>query len=387
MPMKTFATKESQYIVQTLIDHGYEAYYVGGAVRDYLRGVASADIDITTSARPADVKKLFPKTVDVGIEFGTVLVMINGSPYEVTTFRHGEESVIPSLKEDLRRRDFTMNALAYTIDGQVIDFFGGEKDLQHQEIRGVDQPIERIIEDPLRILRAYRFVATFGYTIEQATLSVITEEASRLQEVSPERLKQELDRLFMGASVGEALTLMETSKVHEGLPVFPTAFPQRSLMLPFTSSREGWAYVSTVGAFSASEVAKAYVLSNEEKTFIQAVEQVLQQLTMEELSIDVLYQYDANVLYTADKLQAALQGQRTGNTLNDWIHKRQRLPIQSKKDLAVSGKDLLEWASERQGRWVGEWMRRIEQAVLHEQYANDKQVIKEWFIREYKLKR
>lgn len=387
MRMNKLGTPASQRILQTLIDHGYEAYYVGGAVRDFVRGTASADIDIATSATPQEVQKLFPRTVDVGIEFGTILVIIDGTPFEVTTFRNDALSGRPTLKEDLRRRDFTMNALAYTIDGTLIDYFEGEHDIHAQKIRAVDDPHARMMEDPLRILRACRFMATFQYEIEAGTLKAMQKEANRLQQVAPERMKQEMDRLLMGSHAKEALHLIVTSAIGNALPLFPKKLPMLAYMTPFTSSHEGWAYLCLAGDIHATVLAKAYVLSNEEKSFIQVVEHAFQRRTEDVFTIKDIYQFEADVLFIAEKLYKAYKGERTTCTVQYWQHQKQALPIQSKQELVVNGKDLLQWTNNQQGRWVGDWMTKIEQAVLHGECPNDEQVIKEWFIREFNIER
>lgn len=385
--MHKLGTVASDRVIEILVEHGHKAYYVGGAVRDFVRGTASFDIDIATSATPVQIQSIFPRTVDVGIEFGTVLVLMDEEPFEVTTFRHDTSTEKRTLREDLKRRDFTMNALAYTIDGKLIDFFEGKNDIEAKQIRAVDNPEARITEDPLRILRACRFMSTFQYTIESVTKQAMINHREGLQQVAKERLKQELDKLFIGRNVQEALQFILSTDIGKTLPCFPVQLPLLSSMIPFRSASEGWAYIAIEGKTSANNLAKAYALSNEEKSFIQDVQEAHALRSIKPFTIDEIYRYSSAVLYFVEGWYAAQHGSSENYTMTYWQTQKANLPIQSKKDLVVTGKHLIEWATTKQGRWVGEWMTKIERAVLHEQLPNDEQVIKEWFIHEFNSER
>lgn len=385
--MHKLGTVASDRVIEILVEHGHEAYYVGGAVRDFVRGTASSDIDIATSATPVQIQSIFSRTVDVGIEFGTVLVLMDEEPFEVTTFRHDTSTEKRTLREDLKRRDFTMNALAYTIDGKLIDFFEGKNDIEAKQIRAVDNPEARITEDPLRILRACRFMSTFQYTIESVTKQAMINHREGLQQVAKERLKQELDKLFIGRNVQEALQFILSTDIGKTLPCFPVQLPLLSSMIPFRSASEGWAYIAIEGKTSANNLAKAYALSNEEKSFIQDVQEAHALRSRKAFSVDEIYKYSSAVLSFVEDWHSAQIGDSENNSLIYWQTQKAHLPIQSKKDLVVTGKHLIEWTGSKQGRWVGEWMTKIEQAVLHEQLPNDEQVIKEWFIHEFNSER
>lgn len=385
--MNKLGRQASDHIIKSLMAHGFEAFYVGGAVRDYVRGAASSDIDIATSARPEEVERIFERTVDVGIEFGTVLVIVDGEPFEVTTYRHHSPTAKDRLKEDLRRRDFTMNALAYTIDGKLIDFFEGERDIREKQIRAVENPEMRFIEDPLRILRACRFLSTFGYSIEASTKQAIIKTAPHLRGMAPERLKKEFDKLLTGVYVKEALGLIIKTGIQRVLPQFPKRLSLLQQMGSFSTSSEGWAYLFIEGDNQLQEFVKAYALSNDEKSFIQAVQQAFNKGLEQSFTRSEMYQYEAAVLSFVDQLYGAKYNRPVEKTIEDWQMEKAKLPIQSKKDLAVTGKDLMEWLGIQQGPWVGDWMTRIEQAVLHEHIPNKQQAIKEWFIREFNTER
>lgn len=197
-------------ILRTLNDAGYEAFLVGGCVRDLLRGVEPQDWDVCTSALPSQTEACFAgeRVIEVGLQHGTVAILMDGQTYEVTTYRvdgpysdgRRPDSVrfVPDLTEDLARRDFTMNAMAMGLDGQVRDPFGGAADMEKGMIRCVGEPRQRFREDGLRVMRALRFAAVLGYEIEENTAAALEEERGMLQSVAAERIQIELRKLLMG---------------------------------------------------------------------------------------------------------------------------------------------------------------------------------------------
>lgn len=194
-----------KYIISTIIKAGYEAYAVGGCIRDSILGRIPDDWDITTSAEPCQIKKLFRRTIDTGIQHGTVTVMLDKEGFEVTTYRidgeyedsrHPKEVTFTAdLIEDLKRRDFTINAMAYNDETGLVDAFGGRKDMEEKVIRCVGNPRERFTEDALRMMRAVRFSAQLGYRIEAETLAAIRELSPNLVHISAERVQMELVKL------------------------------------------------------------------------------------------------------------------------------------------------------------------------------------------------
>ncbi len=193
-------------IIETLAAHGHEAYAVGGCVRDSILGREPEDWDITTSARPEEVKEIFRRTVDTGIQHGTVTVLMDKEGFEVTTYRidgeyednrHPKEVIfIGNLIEDLKRRDFTINAMAYNKQAGMVDAFCGVEDLENKIIRCVGEPTERFGEDALRILRGVRFGAQLGFSIESETAKAMKELAWTLEKISAERIQVELVKLL-----------------------------------------------------------------------------------------------------------------------------------------------------------------------------------------------
>lgn len=208
--MKIEVPKKVQTIIRTLQEHGYDAYAVGGCVRDSLLFRIPADWDITTSAKPMEVKKIFKRTVDTGLQHGTVTVLIEKEGFEVTTYRidgeyedsrHPKEVIFTgNLEEDLKRRDFTINAMAYNNETGLVDLFSGREDLQNKVVRCVGNPQERFTEDALRILRAVRFSAQLGFSIDEKTKEAAKELAPTLQKISAERIQTELLKLLISAN-------------------------------------------------------------------------------------------------------------------------------------------------------------------------------------------
>ncbi len=224
--------QKGQYIIDTIRNAGFDAYVVGGCVRDSILNREPEDWDITTSAKPEQVKALFARTIDTGLQHGTVTVMLDKDGFEVTTYRldgeyedgrHPKSVTFTSdLEEDLKRRDLTINAMAYNDREGLVDLFGGMDDLEAGVIRCVGNPEERFREDALRILRAIRFSAQLGYTIEAGTLKAIGQLAPTLARISAERIQTELVKLLMSPHPEYLRTAYDNGVTKVFLPEFDT---------------------------------------------------------------------------------------------------------------------------------------------------------------------
>ena len=215
--MLNFIDKSAQRAIRMLEKSGYQAGLVGGCVRDMLMGIPPHDFDITTNATPEEMKFVFQKerVIETGIKHGTLTVIIDGTPLEITTFRiDGEykdsrhpESVTFSrnLKSDLERRDFTVNALYYDLDEGVVDAFDGENDIKNKVIRAVGDPEKRFCEDALRILRAIRFSSVLGFEIEEKTRQAMLKCKHLLKNISAERIAVEINKFVLGKNVKNAI--------------------------------------------------------------------------------------------------------------------------------------------------------------------------------------
>jgi poly(A) polymerase len=208
-------------IVRRLREAGHEAFWVGGCVRDFLRGVVPEDFDIVTSARPEEVRGIFPRTVPVGERFGICLVVEGGAPYEVATFRmeadyddgrRPSRVAFATAEEDVRRRDFTINGLLMDpVTGRIIDRVEGLRDIERRLIRTIGDPEERFAEDHLRMLRAVRFAAALSFEIEPMTFAAIRRRAAAIRRISAERIRDELSRLMTSGAVRRGLELLSES--------------------------------------------------------------------------------------------------------------------------------------------------------------------------------
>jgi poly(A) polymerase len=240
-------------IVRRLRDAGHVAYYAGGCVRDMLRGVEAKDYDIATSARPEEVQRLFPRTVAVGAHFGVICVLDGGRQFEVATFRsdgvyidgrHPEAVTFSSPREDAARRDFTVNGIFYDpLAGEVIDFVGGRADLERRLLRAIGDAPSRFREDRLRMLRAIRFATVLEFEIDPATWEALQKHAAEIHEVSAERIREELVRIFLSPNRVRGLDLLDQS----GLlgQILPETLPLKGCEQPPQFHPEGDVWVHT----------------------------------------------------------------------------------------------------------------------------------------------
>ena len=240
--------KYADEIIDILNESGYEAYYVGGCVRDALLGVQPGDFDITTNAKPDETAEIFSqkgyRIVETGLKHGTISIICDKRPYEVTTFRvDGEyvdgrhpESVrfVSSLREDLARRDFTVNAMAYHPKMGIVDYFGGQEDIEKRVIRCVGEPIKRFEEDALRILRALRFAGRLGFSIEERTSAAVNECRELLKNISAERIYSELCNILVTDSAADIL--------EKYVDVFGVFIPELMMMVGFEQKSKWHVY-------------------------------------------------------------------------------------------------------------------------------------------------
>jgi poly(A) polymerase len=250
--------QQAKEICLKLQDAGYRALLAGGCVRDMILGKRPGDYDIVTSATPQEILPLFARTRPVGVQFGVILVIVEGVPYEVATFRqdgayvdgrHPQSVSFSNEEEDARRRDFTINALFYDPRiGELLDYVNGLEDLDNQIVRAVGEPRLRFQEDRLRLLRAIRFSARLGYAIEEETLAALQAEKEGICDISVERVRDELIRIFTGANAHQALHLLEETGLLEIL--LPEVYALRGVEQPPQFHPEGDVLTHTALALS-----------------------------------------------------------------------------------------------------------------------------------------
>lgn len=285
--MKIQLPKDVDYIIKELQKNGYEAYAVGGCVRDVILAREPEDWDITTSASPIQVKGIFKRTIDTGIIHGTVTVMLDKNGYEVTTYRidgeyednrHPREvTYTPYLSEDLMRRDFTINAMAYNENSGLVDIFDGLKDLEEKRIRCVGSAEMRFAEDALRILRAVRFSAQLGFEIERGTLNAAKIKAENLKNISAERIRTELNKLLASPNPDRLLVAWELGITAIILPEFNTLMTK-----PHKEQKESYGVFSLQSIRYLREQVLPFVKGKEKEASILSWALLLQGLKPEE---------------------------------------------------------------------------------------------------------
>lgn len=216
---------EMEEVFEKLNKNGYEVNLVGGCVRDYLMGREINDIDMCTNAKPQDIIKIFNRIIPIGIEYGTVHVLIGDKEFEITTYRKDgiyinarkPEKVhfVSELEEDLRRRDFTINAIAYNQNDGIIDKFGGQKDIEDKIIRCVGEPNERFKEDAIRMLRGIRFASKLGFDIEKNTLNAIIKNRELINKISKDRIRNELNGIFISNNLKTGMKYLIDTKLYD----------------------------------------------------------------------------------------------------------------------------------------------------------------------------
>ena len=247
----------------------YEALWVGGCIRDRLLGLDPADVDIATNARPETVLALFPHSLSVGAQFGVVIVIEEGVQTEVATYRtdgeyhdgrHPTAVTFGTAQEDASRRDFTINALFYDpARDEILDYVGGRADLDAHVLRAIGDPARRFEEDALRLLRAVRFAVRFGLAIEPSTWDAIRRHAAGIERVSPERIRDELTRIFTGPTPGHALHLLDEAGLLE--PLLPEVAALKGVPQPEAFHPEGDVFVHTALALDALPPAPSATLA------------------------------------------------------------------------------------------------------------------------------
>ena len=374
-------------VIKKLQQAGYDAVIVGGAVRDTLLKLAVHDVDVATSALPEETKAVFSKTVDIGIEHGTVLVLDAGEPIEVTTFRtEGEYAdhrrpdkvdFVTNLAEDLKRRDFTINAMAFRAKDDIVDLFGGRDDLAAQIVRAVGKAEERFREDALRMLRAVRFSAKLNFTVEAETLAAITTCASDLQYIAIERIKSEFDQIVRSHHPYKAFQLLVDTGLANYLPgTFEHVAQWQGFQTADTLT--GWAFFSYVEGDET--LVSQYRGSNKEKQFVKRVLAAVKQLA-QPLSARTLFDFDESTWRAAVTIYNHVAAEQVD--LDTLFAQKRALPIQHKGEVVVTGKHLLAWGGQKGGPWLAEALDELLTRIVSGEIANDEQHIKEWFNREW----
>lgn len=381
-------------ILNVLQNHGYEAFAVGGCVRDTVLGRVPDDWDITTSAHPQEVKRLFVRTVDTGLAHGTVTVLLGEDSYEVTTYRidgayedHRHPSQVQfsaELAEDLRRRDFTINAMAYNREQGLVDLFGGMQDLQRKRICCVGDAYERFQEDALRILRAVRFSAQLGFSIESDTEKALRELAQSLSYVSEERIQAELVKLLLSAHPDYVLRLFDTGIASVILPEMEASeetacslcriFPEKSLRLAL--------FLHSLGEKKAGVLLRRLKFDNHT---IDTVRRLVRWYDYP-IASDPVAVRRAAAKIGANLFPMVLQMQEVNRDTSAvravWEEIDRQGQCISLKSLAVSGNDLIALGV-KPGKEIGKLLNKLLEEVLEKPEHNTKEYLLEFVKRKW----
>jgi tRNA nucleotidyltransferase (CCA-adding enzyme) len=379
-------------IIEKIQQHGFEAYFVGGAVRDYLLDRPISDVDIATSALPHELKGIFPKTVDVGIEHGTILILHNGKGYEVTTFRTESDykdfrrpervTFVRSLEEDLKRRDFTINAMAMDINGKIIDLFDGQEAMKRKILQTVGSPDERFTEDALRMMRAVRFVSQLGFQLEESTKRALEKHNHLLAHIAVERKLVEFEKLLSGPYRHKAFQLLLLTQLYNYLPMLKGKGEKLhqaiSWMNDSLTVNEMWALLLyALQPINERTFFKEWRLPSKQSKEISTIHNFLKQRLQQEWTTQTLYQATKPIAYSVEKLYDAIIG-ITSSVWYVWEEKFNQMPIHHRSELTISGNDLMDWFKRPGGPWVKDVLEKVELAVLHGVVENDKDKIREW---------
>ena len=252
--MKTSCMEEAaRKVAERLRDRGHIAYFAGGCVRDMVRGLTPKDYDIATDARPENVQALFPRTYAVGVHFGVIIVLEDGFQFEVATFRSDEAYIdgrhpsavhFSSPEQDARRRDFTINGMFFDpVSDKVIDLVGGQADIGAKLVRAIDEPAQRFAEDRLRMLRAVRFAAALGYQIDKRTWDALVANAPSINQISAERIRDEVVRIFLSSNRVRGWDLLDVSGLMSA--ILPELQAMKGVLQPEQFHPEGDVFVHT----------------------------------------------------------------------------------------------------------------------------------------------
>ena len=373
----------AQPVLQRLEAAGFEAYFVGGAVRDMLLQKPIHDVDIASAAFPEEVKKQFDKTVDTGIQHGTVMVLDHGLGYEITTFRTESTytdfrrpdtvTFVRSLSEDLQRRDFTINALAMTYDGEIVDLFDGLADLSAGVIRAVGEAEVRFTEDALRMMRALRFSAQLGFQIAPDTRAALQRLAPNLAKIAVERIRVEFEKLLMGQQAATSLAMAIEDGIVTYLPGQLDQWQFDAIMTDLEAQQPAtipvvWAHLLTRSTLNESEMTtfmRTWKTSRDLIKMATAVVPVARHIARRDLW--TLYQiYDYR-----DVLMHVLRLIRTDDAvIADVDAMFAALPIHHTRELRVAGGQLIAEQIVQPGPQMGRILKQIERAVVTGQVAN-----------------
>lgn len=379
-------------VLQKIEDAGFEAYFVGGCVRDTILDDSIHDIDIATSAYPSEIKSIFKRTVDTGIEHGTVMILDHGTGYETTTFRTesgyqdyrrpDKVTFVRSLSEDLKRRDFTINALALRENGEVVDLFDGLGDLKKHLIKAVGDPNERFHEDALRMMRAVRFASKLDFVISAETLQGIKNNAPLLEKIAVERIRVEFEKLMMGQNPVAGLRDFIETGLYQYCPELKEQKQKLSGLLllnnwQIENVEQAWAVIAIqlgMDTRGVSGFLKKWKTSNNLIVDVKKTLPVIHGLHNRKLESMTLFNAGEKAVKDANQVAKLYGWAVPDQKLKD---KYDSLPIKTKNDLAVNGGILMKEAGIKPGPLLGKILNILVNQVVNGELANTQSALVE----------
>ncbi len=356
-------------ILKEINSYSYEAYIVGGFVRDYLLGIESRDIDIATNATPKAIKSIFKGCILPNDDYGSVIVIRGGIRFEITTFRReisyvdnrkpSEIKYIDSIEEDLLRRDFTINSICMDQDGKIIDLLNGIHDLQDRKIISIGDPKIRFEEDALRILRAIRFATVLDFELDESIVLAIKCKKHLLKNLSYYRKKQELSKIFSSSNCKKGMKLLLKFGLDEILEI-----PNLSKALNVSD---------LIGIWSILNVVDIYPFSSTEKSLITNVNKALECDNLDPMS---LYKYGLYVNSVAGDIKGIKRKSITSVYNSLAIHKR--------GDIDITGDEIARVLDKEPGEYLNDIFKDLEHAILYDGLENDKSRLVKYVIHNYK---
>ncbi|BDR60471.1 CCA tRNA nucleotidyltransferase [Lactobacillus xylocopicola] len=375
-------------VLKKLEQAGFEAYFVGGSIRDLLLQRDIHDIDIATSAYPEEVKQLFSKTIDTGIKHGTVTVLYDHGSYEITTFRTetgyqdfrrpDQVTFVRNLSEDLKRRDFTINALAMNTEGLIVDLFDGLGDLERHLIKAVGNPMQRFHEDALRMMRAVRLMSQLKFTLEDKTQAAIKDMHQLLPKISVERIRDEFVKMGLGANSRAAFQVFLDTQLSEGVPNFTGKSELLSVYpsLEFNPAEESslWAVIIILLKLQNKEIAHFMHDWKNSNAMTAKVEKIVALFDLiserSPSNYDLFEAGKETLLKTIDVAHILGQPVNAEALVDRYL----ALPIKSLAELAVDGQFLIA-AGVAPGPQLGQLLTTLKQKILAGELENTQEAI------------
>lgn len=369
-----------QQVIRRLQQAGFEAYFVGGCVRDFLLGRKIRDIDMTTSALVHDIKQLFVKVIPFGQKHGTLVVREAGYSFEITTYR-GESH---QLSEDLRLRDFTINALAMDEQLRLIDPHRFYKDIEANMIRCCSPALQTLRADPLRMLRAVRLYSELPFELEEETFRTIQKEAHLLKEMPIERIVPEMEKLWSGVKRKEALELFLQLGLCKPNSFLDKETLQRLIHLTQQASYSAEELWLLVAMIQRNLSLKRLPIAKETKQWVKKMSTLYDRRVKDGWSR--LLMYDASLPYAKaiERYYQWLQPNAEAESCQFFDECYEQLPIHSRKELAIDGADIRRHLRTQAGSWLERLLREIERAILEGELENKKEPLLDFVESEWR---